>query len=42
MDVILRLGGDHIPDYLISHLAEVLQEDYNSSTNRRHQVTYHS
>ena len=39
--VIPRLGGDRILDYLITHLAKVLQQGYSSSVNHWHQVTYH-
>jgi len=37
-DDITHLGGNHILDYLVTHLAKVLQQDYSSSINRRHQL----
>ena len=39
-DVIPPLGGDRVLDYLITHLAKVLQQGYGSRINHRHQVTY--
>jgi len=34
-----RLGGDCIPDNLITKLAKVLQQGYSSSMNHQHRVT---
>jgi len=40
-DVILHLGGDPVPDYLIIQLSKVLQQGYSLRIDRPRQVTHH-